>query len=84
MFFLLRRFGVSSRTSTYHHDDTAKGKLLSFSTRDVRITMSYYRINVRHEDSLLMHTCFNDYVVHHYRICVRYVGMVPRQAVIQL
>ncbi len=29
-----------------------------------------------------MDTCLTDYVVHHYHICVRYEGTVPRNAVI--
>jgi hypothetical protein len=29
-----------------------------------------------------MQTCLKDFVVHHYRICVRYEGTVPRNTVI--
>jgi hypothetical protein len=29
-----------------------------------------------------MHTYFKDYIVHHYRICVRYMGTVPSNILI--
>jgi hypothetical protein len=65
-----------------------RGTFLSFCTRDISIillSLTYLRtvdMVRRSEDSSLMHKCSKDCVVHHQRICVRYVGSVPRHTLI--